>query len=505
MRARLEGKHPISLLLAIPDHPWTKSTKDAAAVRIAMTVASNGEHVGQLREVIREDMLDTDEPVIDFADHSGHINADLTIGTDVTSATPLLANEGLCSPGVKLHGAGFIVTPEEAEHLGLGTSPGLDQHIRPYRHGRDILQTSRGVMVIDLDGLQSDEVRRRYPEVYQHILTTVKPERDHNNEEYRRLNWWLFGRRNTLYRGFKEGLTRYIATAETAKHRIFVFLDGSIVADNMVVNFGSDDAYALGVVSARVHVVWALRAGGWLGVGNDPRYSKSKIFDPFPFPSPGDLLKSKIRSVAEELDAFRKERQKEHPDLTLTQMYNVLEKLKSGEALNAADEAIKDKGLILILKEHHEKIDALVFEAYGWPQTLTDEEILERLVALNPERAAEEKRGHVRWLRPDYQIPRFGKGLDKMAAKEEQIEAALGIVEAGARKVSFPTDAVGQTAAVFAALAASKGTVTVADIAAGFRKSKNLEKMVAGVLASLTRLGHVSTRDGKTFELRRAA
>ena len=38
-----------------------------------------------------------------------------------------------------------------------------------------------------------------------------------------------------------------------------------------------------------------------------------------------------------------------------------------------------------------------------------DEIILERLVALNAERAAEEAAGHVRWLRPDDQIPRFAK------------------------------------------------------------------------------------------------
>ena len=127
-----------------------------------------------------------------------------------------------------------------------------------------------------------------------------------------------------------------------------------------------------------------------------------------------------------------------------------------------------------------------MFEAYGWPQTLTDEQILEKLVALNHERAEEEKRGHVRWLRPDYQIPRFGKKLDKMAAKEEgaQVTADLGLPEPGARKAPFPTDAVAQTAAIFAALAAARGTVTIADIAAGFRKSKNLERNISDVLAS---------------------
>ena len=34
-----------------------------------------------------------------------------------------------------------------------------------------------------------------------------------------------------------------------------------------------------------------------------------------------------------------------------------------------------------------------MFDAYGWPSTLTDEEILERLVNLNAERAAEEAEG----------------------------------------------------------------------------------------------------------------
>ena len=101
-------------------------------------------------------------------------------------------------------------------------------------------------------------------------------------------------------------------------------------------------------------------------------------------------------------------------------------------ALEALYKKYSDKGLILILKEHHEKLDRLVFEAYGWPDTLTEEQILEKLVALNHERAAEERRGHVRWLQPDYQIPRFGKRLDKQAAKEEgaQIAAELGLAHA---------------------------------------------------------------------------
>jgi hypothetical protein len=314
--------------------------------------------------VTKEEDLDTDEPNVGLRETHGRINCDLTVGADVTKAAALHANAFICSPGVKLHGDGFIVTPAEAEHLGLGHKPGLENHIRHYRNGRDLTGTPRGVMVIDLDGLTAEEVRRRFPKVYQHLLATVKPQRDRNNEEYRRIHWWLFGRKNTLMRGFTAGLPRYIATVETAKHRVFQFLDASILPDNKLVCIGLADAYHLGVLSSRAHVLWALRAGGQLGP--TPVWMKTICFDPFPFPNPPESLKNRIRATAEELDALRKNVQAEHPGLTLTQIYNVLEKLRSGERLVTQDEAIKTQCLVLILKEHHKKLDQLVAEAYGW-------------------------------------------------------------------------------------------------------------------------------------------
>ena len=89
---------------------WIKATKDTAAVRIAMTIAKAGKREGALLTVTHEAGLDTDAPETGFEIAIGVINADLTVGADVTLADALMANEGLCSPGVKLHGAGFIVT-----------------------------------------------------------------------------------------------------------------------------------------------------------------------------------------------------------------------------------------------------------------------------------------------------------------------------------------------------------------------------------------------------------
>jgi hypothetical protein len=93
---------------------------------------------------------------------------------DPSTAKPLKANDGICSPGVKLHGSGFIVTPQEASHLGLGRRAGLERYILKYRNGRDLTSRPRGVMVIDLFGLTAEEVRERFPEVYQHLRLEVK-------------------------------------------------------------------------------------------------------------------------------------------------------------------------------------------------------------------------------------------------------------------------------------------------------------------------------------------
>ncbi|WP_213982490.1 DNA methyltransferase [Sphingomonas sp. dw_22] len=498
---RMEGRPPVRLVMAIPDHPWTKATRDAAAVRIAMTVAEAGEREGVLLEVVSERGLDTDAPEVMLRETAGEVHADLTVGTDVTQARALLANEWLCSPGVKLHGAGFIVTPSEAEALGLGRREGLEAHIRPYRNGRDLTGHARGAMVIDLLGLDEAEVRRRFPEVYQHLLQTVKPERDGNNRATYRDNWWLFGEPRRELRPALAGLARYVATVETAKHRVFQFLDAAVLPDNMLVCVASDAAWHLGVLSSRFSVEWALRAGGWLGIGNDPRYSKSRAFDPFPFPDAGPEQRGIIGDLAEELDAMRKDVLAVEGDLTLTGLYNLREKLVRGDAFTVVEQDQRRRGRVDIVAELHARIDDAVADAYGWPRDLSAEEIVARLVALNAERRGEEKAGRVRWLRPEYQISRAGILQLPVGAREEQIEALLP--EATARKPGFPRDAIGQTAAVLRELRGG-GALTAAAIARRYAQGMRVERRVAATLAALVRLGHVVV-EGEGYRLRRAA
>jgi hypothetical protein len=510
MERHLNAKAPVSIIFAVPDHPWVKGTPGAAAVRIAMTVATAGRGDGVLQEVVAEAGLDTDEPTLGFQELRGRINADLSVGADVTAASKLLASAGIAHDGVKLHGSGFIVTKSQAQHLGLGQRQGLERFIRPYRNGRDLTATSRDLMVIDLFGVNADEVRKSYPEVYQHLSETVRPARSAQAEKsatadalaYRDA-WWLFGKPRPDLRTAANGLVRIIATVDTARHRVFQFVPSKFVLDDKAVVIADDSASTLAMLSSRQHVAWSARSGGWLGQGNDSVYTKSRTFDPFPFPDPDEATRDRLRALGEELDATRKTVQAEHPDLTLTGLYNVLEKVRAGTALTDAEIDVKARGRVLILKDLHDQIDRATADAYGWPHDLTDEQILERLVALNAERAKEEAAGHVRWLRPDYQIPRFARGA---AAKSGELDLGATVVALDKALPPFPKDKGEQVMAIRAVLQASGRPIDAAAVSRAFKGGgKKIEQRVVQALATLVRYGDATPLPAGTFAARRAA
>lgn len=186
---------------------------------------------GLLQRVISEHSVPGGVPEVTFSSMAGRINPDLSVGADLDQALALRANERISSHGMSLHGAGFIVPPAQAKSLGLGRVPGLEHHIRPYLNGRDLTQRSRGLMVIDLFGLRESAVRARYPAVFERVLLQVKPERDQNSRSTYRERWWTFGEPRSELRRAMSGVSRYVATVETAKHRLFCSLPGSVLPD----------------------------------------------------------------------------------------------------------------------------------------------------------------------------------------------------------------------------------------------------------------------------------
>lgn len=489
----LSGKSRASIIYAIADHPWTKARRDSAAVRIAMTVVEKGEKPGRLLSTVAELDIDTDTPRIEMVESIGTIHADLSVGANATAVRPLLANDGLSCNGMMLAGEGFVISRSLAEHLIAkdGDDDAIKSVVRRHIGGSELTQRRKDEFVIDLYGYSEVDARQNFPETYQTLLERVKPDRMKNADKGFREKWWLFGRTRPEIRRANEGLQRYIATTRTSKHRIFQFLGSDIMSNHEVVVISSDDARFLAQLSSRIHSIWAARAGGWMGVGNDPRYNKSKTFDPFPFPDPPEDLKARLRDLGEELDATRKTVLAENVDLTLTGLYNLLEKVRAGAELTPIEQDQKTRGRVLILKELHDQIDAATADAYGWPRDLSDEQILERLVALNAERAREEAAGHVRWLRPDYQIPRFAKGAAAKSGELDLGEAAPA--DDVDDLLDFPKDAADRPPAVLAALEAAGQPLDVAGLTKRFKKGgKRIEQAVIKALASLVRWGHVT-------------
>lgn len=480
----IAAKRPVSIRFAIPDHPWV-DTVSGAAVRVAMTVAGGGTSVGELLEVISERAGLDDAAEITFRKRTGEVHADLSVGPPVHSALKLKANEDLSFQGPILVGEGFRLAPEELAELGLDKST-LPSVVRRYVIGRDIVQTPEERYVVDFFGMAESAARESFPTLFQRLLTRVKPERDSNRDKGFRDRWWLWGRPRPELRAAVDGLTRFIVTVETSKHKPFCFLSTDVCPDHKLYVIASDDAWVLGVLSSRVHGAWALAAGGHLGVGNDPTWTNTTCFLPFPFPACSDASQARIRDLAQALDDHRKKQQLLHPGLTLTAMYNVLDKLRTVEPLNTKDKSIHEDGLISILKQIHDDLDTAVFDAYRWPADLTDEQILEHLVVLNGERAEEERNGLVRWLRPGFQNPEG----EKVGQRELVAVGAKGPAKGKAakeRQLAWPKDLPSRIAAVRAAIETRRTGLTLDDVASAFKGARRTD--VESILESLSRLG----------------
>jgi hypothetical protein len=409
----------------------------------------------------------------------------------------------MTSMGVMLAGRGFVIDADVAKRFLKTRAPDVVERVRPLRNGRDLLDECRNAWVIDFTGLTADQARERHPVVYDHLLAHAKPERDANRDAQFRGKWWLFGRSRPDLRAMTHGLSRYIATVETAKHRLFMFMDAAVLPEHRLIAIGSADAFHLGVLSSRIHIVYALAAGGTLE--DRPVYNKTRCFDPFPFPAADAAAKERVRGLAEALDAHRKRAQEAH-GIGLTAMYNVLEKLRAAsrsdggprsvaaEVLTPAERELHDRALVSTLRQLHDDLDAAVAAAYGWPWPMADAEILERVVALNVERVAEETRGVIRWLRPDYQNPPAGKStqtdLGLAASTARPRPSAVGVRKPPrkAAKEPWPKSLPEQVRAVEAALAAGGPRDAKAMAALFLRARADTVREILDTLATLGRM-----------------
>jgi hypothetical protein len=212
------------LLFAIPDHPWVD---EGAGVRISMTIAELDNLPESLRtarfcELLREFDGETPEDSatnIEFITKNvGKIFSNLQTGVNISTAIPLKANQGLAFRGMTINGSGFILTEVEKEKFNSNSNS--DNVIKPIWNGKDIAQIRRGAYVIDLYGLDTNDIQQEYPQIYQHIYNSVRLEREKCQVASLREKWWLFERSRPDLREAVENIQYFTVTTMTAKHRI---------------------------------------------------------------------------------------------------------------------------------------------------------------------------------------------------------------------------------------------------------------------------------------------
>jgi type II restriction/modification system DNA methylase subunit YeeA len=388
------------IFFAESDREWTL---DGAAVRVSMIGFDNGSE--------KTHLLDGNAVLV--------IQPNLTANTvDVTSATPLKANSEIAFSGTKKSGD-FDVADELAREWLLAPNPNGKPNsdlLKPWLNGGAIVKRLSPAWIIDTGTDLKLNDFALYEKPYAHAFKFVKPQRDENKREHRRLNWWLHAETCPGMRMAKDNLIRCLTTPRVSKFRIFSWADSITLPDDGVYIFGRSDDFFFGIVHSRLHEVWSLTQGTHLGP--TPRYTPNTCFETFPFPRPTPKQEATIAAAAKELNALR-ERWLNPPEWTVEKILEFpgsvngawaryvvkpdengvgtvrYPRLEPRDADCAAK--LKDRTLTKLYNERpawldlaHKKLDAAVAAAYGFPADLTDEAILEKLLGLNLERAAEE-------------------------------------------------------------------------------------------------------------------
>ena len=300
------------------------------------------------------------------------INPDLTSAADITQAQILKENQGISFQGPSPKGS-FDIDLASAKAMLVATGnpnkcPNSDV-VRPVASAVDLVRGSRGRWTIDFAVMPMEEAAQ-YEAPFEYAKREVYPVRSKNRRDAYAQKWWQYAEARPGMRAALKGLPRFIVTPRVSKHRLFVWLKQEVLANDGTIVFARSDDYFFGILHSRVHEVWARAQGTQLREeASGARYTPTTSFETFPFPKPTPAQESVIADAARALVAKRDEwlAGQDAKPRHLTRLYN--------ERPTWLDLA-------------HQKLDAAVFAAYGWAPALPDAEILEKLLALNQERAA---------------------------------------------------------------------------------------------------------------------
>ncbi|MDP2260768.1 MAG: class I SAM-dependent DNA methyltransferase [Caulobacter sp.] len=379
-----------AIMDAWADEPWAL---DGAAVRVSMVSFGEGFQSRRLEGVSAD-----------------QINPDLTgAANDLTKACKLTENQKVAFIGTQKGGdfnvAGTVARQWLSAPQNVNGRPNSDV-VRPWRNGSHLTRRWDDEWIVFFPPGTTEGDAAQYEAPFTHVVKAVRPAREGLRRDNHRLNWWLHAEARPGMLNALRGLGRFAATPRVAKHRFFTWLDRVTIPDSRLLVLATESDVQFGVVSSHLHELWSLRMASWHGVGNDPTYNAESCFETFPFPEgltpnipaadyADDPRAQAIAEAAAELNRLR-EAWLNPPDLVRIEPEVVPgypdRVLPRDEAAAAV---LKKRTLTNLYNDRpawlamaHERLDAAVAAAYGWPADLSDEAVLERLFALNQERAA---------------------------------------------------------------------------------------------------------------------
>jgi len=348
------------------------------------------------------------------------INANLSAVADITRARQLSANADLVFMGDTKGGAFDL---PEADALAMLCEPnphGLPNSdvLVPWANGFDITRRSRGMWIVNFGTEPLESKAAAYEAPFKFISKHVRDVRSKNKREAYRKYWWRHVEARPGMLAALAPLSRFLGCVRVSKHRLFAWLEAPLLPDCQLFAFARANDYFFGVVNSRFHGVWALKQGTRLETR--PRYTPTTCFETFPFPHPTPAQEAAIATASKELNELR-ERWLNPPEWTVGRILEFpgsadgpwarylvnpdkrgigtvrYPRLEPRDAECAPK--LKKRTLTNLYNERpawldlaHKKLDAAVAAAYGWPPDLTDEQILDHLLALNLERAADEEK-----------------------------------------------------------------------------------------------------------------
>ena len=229
------------------------------------------------------------------------INPDLSAGVDLTVATKLAQNVTAAFVATVKAGPFDISGKTARDWLALPNPHGESnaEVVKRWANGMDMTRRWSDTWIVDF-GVDMPQSRAAlFERPFAHVEAHVKPARDLTRADRERKNWWLLARPIPAMRLALANLQRFVATPVLAKHRLFVWMDRSVLPDHQLVVIARADDTTFGILHSRLHELWSLRLG--TSLEDRPRYTPTTCFETFPFPAgltPADTAHQKTESVA---------------------------------------------------------------------------------------------------------------------------------------------------------------------------------------------------------------